>query len=74
MSELSIYTIYRRPLDHPSGYAVTRWQVLPGAEPEPIETWRATDSLDEARALIPPGLFRLARDPGDDPVIVESWL
>jgi hypothetical protein len=30
--------------------------------------------LATARALIPRGLVMLARNPADDPVIVETWL
>lgn len=31
-------------------------------------------TLDEARALLPPGLFRTDRHPEDDPKIVEVWI
>jgi hypothetical protein len=72
--DLVVYTIYCHPLDHPEGYTVTKWAVRGGAEPEPVSTWRAADSLGAARALVPPGLYRMARDPSDDDVIVESWL
>lgn len=32
------------------------------------------DSLDGLREMLPPGLTHLDRQPGDLPVIVESWL
>ncbi len=32
------------------------------------------DSLDELRAILPPGLTCLARHPSDPPEIVETWL
>jgi hypothetical protein len=72
--DLIVYTIYCHPLDYPEGYTVTRWRVTGGHEPEPVGTWHAANSLDAARALVPPGLHRMERDPNDDDVIVESWL
>lgn len=32
------------------------------------------DTLEEARAAVPPGNVLLGRDPGDLPVIVEVWV
>ena len=31
-------------------------------------------SLAELRDLLPPGLTMLPRSPGDDPIIIETWL
>ena len=31
-------------------------------------------TLEAVRASLPPGLTRMIRQPGDDPVIVEVWL
>jgi len=31
-------------------------------------------TIDEVRAMIPPGLHKLARAPVDDTVIVETWM
>jgi len=31
-------------------------------------------SLEATRSALPPGLHRLNRAPGDDPVIVETWM
>jgi hypothetical protein len=31
------------------------------------------ETLQELRALLPPGLTCFARDPSDGPVIVECW-
>lgn len=32
------------------------------------------DTLEETRATLPPGLFCLGRQPGDDPNILECWI
>ena len=30
-------------------------------------------TLDDVRSLIPPDLYRMDRNPDDDPCIVETW-
>lgn len=37
------------------------------------EVWLA-DTLEEIRAMIPPTATRLPREPGEAPVIVETWI
>ena len=34
----------------------------------------AQPSLDALREMLPPGLHRLPREPGDEEAIVETWL
>lgn len=34
---------------------------------------RLANTLDEARSLVPLGLYRQPRQEGDDPFIVETW-
>jgi hypothetical protein len=38
------------------------------------ETVLRAASLDELRAMLPPGLRRLPREPGDEEQIVETWI
>jgi hypothetical protein len=40
----------------------------------PHELFFECNSLEEARAKVPEGLYRMPRQLGDDPVIVECWL
>jgi hypothetical protein len=70
MSEdLSLYTIY----DEPFGFVVRRWEITKqGAIPDTEARFAMT--LEEARALIPPGMYCLERVPEDDPKIVETWI
>ncbi len=74
MSEpLSIWVVYDHPADYPEGYLARRWRVTD-------DTCQATDEsvtgtrLETVRARLPAHLVRLARDPEDDPVIVETWI
>lgn len=70
-SVLTQYTIYERPRDYPEGFVVRAWHIMPGRA-EPGEA-RTASTLEEARALVPPGLICFARTPDDDPTIVETW-
>jgi hypothetical protein len=71
---LEMFVVTSNPSDYPGKIVVRRW-IIWGPEPRPIGAPVAVeDSLDAARAKIPPGLDRLTRHPSDDPVIVESWI
>lgn len=66
---LKIWTIYNYPSDYPDKFVVRLWEgELPTAE------FSLHDTLEEARAAVPPGLVCLQRFDNDDPVIVETWL
>lgn len=71
---LDMFTIYERPRDYPNGYVVRRSVVRPNnvIEVDAVAQYAAT--LGAARALVPVGKIRMARDPNDDPAIVEVWL
>jgi hypothetical protein len=75
MAGLTFFVIFRRPTDFPEHEIVLR--------PHTILTWGKPhwwpivclcDSLHEARAGLSKSLVRFDREPGDDPVIVETWV
>lgn len=72
---LENWAVYRNPLDYPGRFVVRRWVIVPGlplqSDPEPLAV---VDTLEAARAAIPPGLCCLPAWEDDDPVIVEVWL
>ena len=83
---LTIWVIYYGAKNHPPGKWVVRAQdvtapsspalVRPGeTEPgiRPHDVFFECDRLEEARAKVPEGLYRMDRHPTDDPVIVETW-
>lgn len=73
---LITFTIYEKPKDYPDKFVVRRWGVVHGRSmpvPDP-KAWAVTDSLEMARKSLPRGLYRTARHPQDDPVIVETWV
>ena len=72
-SVLEMWVIYERPKDYPQGFVARRWLIAAG-EPRPTSVAFVADTLEGARAQLPPGLFRMDRQPDDEPQIVEVWL
>lgn len=74
MSTLTLWTIYGpNTADHPGHWVVRAWDITSGVS-RPRRDATLCASLIEARAAVPAGLFRIDRGPGEDPVIVESWV
>jgi hypothetical protein len=72
-SVLTMYTIYFNPLDYPGRYVVRGFFIESG-KVEPGELCVVADTLEQARAAVPPGCAQIARDPDDEPQIVETWI
>lgn len=70
-SDLLIWTVYQSPSDHPGEFVARPHS---SRTPGPYNCHLAAPDLNALRALLPPGLIRFERSPGDDPVIVETWL
>lgn len=69
---LTIWVIYDHPADHPYDFVVRPSYVYPGRVA--FGPAKMSGTLEGARDLLPEGLYRMDRDPDDDPVIVETWL
>lgn len=70
---LQTWTIYNNPSDYPGKFVVRRMTILGGIHRDP-EPAAVVDTLEEARAAVPPSLMRIDRHPNDEPQIVECWL
>lgn len=76
----SVYTIYDHPKDHPDYYVLRPWDVIDGKDapriaPNGLPVCGLFKELESAREWCAQyGLHRLPRQPGDDPVIVETWI
>ncbi len=66
---MEIFTVYWNPSDFPGKYVVRRF-VGEKPDPQPL----AVGTLEEVRGVIPAWMTCLARNPGDDPCILETWL
>lgn len=79
---LAFFVITLNPSDYPGMYVVRAWAWVGGAfgvavqpAPAPCVFPRAvTYTLAAARAAIPPDCVCFLRHPGDDPVVVETWV
>ena len=68
------WAIYDHPKDYPHNFVVRRWKLGDDGEPIPDQECHLADSLEEARKHIPIGLHRIPQQPGDDTVIIETWI
>ncbi|MEQ1712801.1 MAG: hypothetical protein ABL908_15555 [Hyphomicrobium sp.] len=74
---LELWVIYERPSDYPHGYVLRRHRVMFGAHSG--RTWTdpigfSYETLEAARAGLPPGRRNIGRCDGDVPSIKEVWL
>jgi hypothetical protein len=66
---LSLWTIYEKPLDHPDGFLARRFEM----DAPTLDT--VTGDLEHIRLIFTrAGLYRLGREPDDEPQIVETWV
>jgi len=70
---MEMWTVYDHPLDYPDGFAARKCVIGVNTVTHTDEMFTG-DTLDEVRALLPPGLYRIHRYEQDDPKIVEVWL
>ena len=70
---LPIWTIFDHPRDYPNAFVARRFDVTRKGIEITADVILAA-SLEELRGMLPMGLTRLERSPGDDPNIIESWI
>ncbi len=74
MISLSIWTVYDHPSDYPDCFVARRHEVVAGRSTPTSDLLVSTD-LESIRAQMRArGLYRLNRQTGDVPCIIESWL
>ena len=71
IGEQSIWTIWIDRPEHPRKHVVRRHEI-PIKSPKPLDE-HVADSLEEARAHLPPGVVKAARNEREDPALVELW-
>jgi hypothetical protein len=70
MAKLVMWVIYDHPRDRPDKFVARKWEI-DGGDIRATATIIEADTLHEVRAKLRGGLVRLARQPNDDPKIVE---
>ncbi len=72
---MRMWTIYRGAADVAAPYCAREWHIVRGGlHPHPGGPPKPAQSLVAARELVPAGMTLMPRSPGDDPVVVESWI
>lgn len=67
------WVVYMKPKDAPNHVMVRRWEVMHGGTIRDCEAY-GFKTLDDARTVIPFWATRLPHQPGEDPVIQETWI
>jgi hypothetical protein len=71
---LAIWTVYARPKDYPEGFIARLHEVAEGETIATDKTIAKPELTPIQEAFLKAGLVKLARDPSDEPQIVESWI
>ena len=71
---MPMWTVYQNPKDYPGQFVARRFVIIGMGHVAPTDDVVVGQTLDQVRTLLPPGLYRLERMPGDDAKIVEVWL
>lgn len=71
---IPIYVIYDHPKDYPNHWAVRMQTPVGGGKILFDRNVFLFETLEAARAALPPGLTHIPREEADDPKIFESWL
>ena len=76
IAALAIWTVYAKPKDYPTKYVARCFLVRGGTGAiERTDSIIIAPTLDELRSMFADMyLTQVGRMPGDDPVIVETWL
>jgi len=70
---LEMFVIYHNPRDYPGKFVTRRWLVHNTMNPD-LRPMAVEATIEDARRALPSGLVKMHRIPGDDRVIVESWV
>lgn len=69
---MTMWVVYEKPSDFPSGFVVRKWEVVRGRELAGGAITAVT--LHDARLLIPKGTVNIGRFNLDDATILEIWI
>lgn len=67
-----IWTVYESPRDFPGLFVIR--PSLAEDPPRPLFCHVEAETLEQAREMLPVGVYRIGRREGDDPAILEVWI
>ena len=74
VDELPMYVIYDNATDYPGEFVCRVQRVIGGQIFADRDLFARGTTLNDVRVKLPPGLYNLGRNPGDEPHIVEVWI
>lgn len=75
MEKLTLYVLFDHPIDYPDHYVIRCNHVVNGVAQVDKEIYFKHIDITRCRNLLRnSGLTCMARDPNDDPKIIESWI
>ena len=69
-----MWTVYKNPLDYPDKYVARRFEIHRGYVEATAEVIIEDTYLAIRQAMNDKLLVKLARSPGDEPQIMETWI
>jgi hypothetical protein len=70
-----MWTVYDHPVDHPDSFVARKFEIDSISGAKPTTDVIVAKGLDRIRLIMMArGLTCLARDEGDDPKIIETWI
>jgi hypothetical protein len=70
----AIWTVYRHPKEFSEPWVLRVCEILKDKSGRRTNVLYLLNTLDEARAMVPPDKSNVGRFEQDDPVIFESWV
>lgn len=70
---LTMWVITENPTDYPGQFVARQW-IIGSRAYSPTTEHHVAETLDQIRAMLPPFLTMIPRDPRDERIIVESWV
>lgn len=76
MKGVHVWTIYLNPKEYPGRFVARAFLIAPGTgfAPTPVDSPLVADTLEEIRALLPPGLLLYQRQQAAGSCIIEEWI
>lgn len=69
----AIWTIYQHPNEYPESWVLRACEILDDGSGRRTNVLYVLETLEQARAMVPPGKVNIGRSEQDDPLIFESW-
>ncbi len=70
LCQVPIVVVYKNTTDYPGECVARLWDI----HNKPTKFVMIKDNIESIRDNLPKTMIRIERSPGDDPVIIETWI